>query len=88
MSQRDERSLVTQVRLLYSVEEAAELLGIGRTFMFELVATRQVDSIKVGKRRKIPRAALEGYISRLTSEQAGVLGEPANNMQREGRSTD
>ena len=57
-------------RLLYSVEEAAELLGIGRTFMFELVATGQVASLKLGKRRKIPRSALDEYVTRLAAEQA------------------
>jgi excisionase family DNA binding protein len=56
--------------LLYSVEEAAQLLGIGRTFMFELVATGQVASLKIGKRRKIPRSALDEYVARLASEQA------------------
>lgn len=60
---------VTGSRLLYSVEEAADLLGIGRTFMFHLVATGEVDSLKIGKRRKIPRDSLNSYIERLRSEQ-------------------
>jgi excisionase family DNA binding protein len=61
-------------RLLYSVEEAADLLGIGRTFMFHLVATGEIDSLKIGKRRKIPRDGLDSYIERLRSEQPGVTG--------------
>jgi excisionase family DNA binding protein len=60
-------------RLLYSVEEAAELLGIGRTFMFHLLATGEIDSFKIGKRRKVPRDALDGYIERLRSEQAAAM---------------
>ena len=59
-------------RLLYSVEEAADLLGIGRTFMFHLLATGEIDSFKIGKRRKVPRDALDGYIERLRSEQAAA----------------
>lgn len=59
----------TSARLLYSVEEAADLLGIGRTFMFHLVATGEIDSFKIGKRRKIPRGALDSYIERLRTEQ-------------------
>ena len=75
-------------RLLYSVEEAADLLGIGRTFMFHLVATGEIDSFKIGKRRKIPRDALDGYIERLRSEQAaaaGDLGELRLPRPRDGR---
>lgn len=52
-------------RLVYSVEEAATVLGIGRTFMFHLVITGEVESIKIGKRRKVPRDALDQYVARL-----------------------
>lgn len=75
-------------RLLYSVEEAADLLGIGRTFMFQLVATGEIDSFKIGKRRKIPRDALDAYIERLRSEQAAAvesLGERWLSRHRGGR---
>ena len=74
MTQHAERPLNATSRLLYSVEEAADLLGIGRTFMFHLLATGEIDSFKIGKRRKIPRDALDGYIERLRSEQAAALG--------------
>jgi excisionase family DNA binding protein len=70
MIDRGDPSMLLPVRLLYSVEEAAELLGIGRTYMFHLVATGEVASLKLGKRRKIPRDALIGYIERLRTEQA------------------
>lgn len=58
-------------RLVYSVDEAADLLGIGRTYMFRLVATGEIDSFKIGSRRKIPRDALDRYITtRLRAEQS------------------
>jgi excisionase family DNA binding protein len=69
MSVREEGASVEGARLLYSVEEAAQLLGIGRTFMFGLVAAGHVDSLKIGKRRKISRRALDEYIARLVSDQ-------------------
>jgi excisionase family DNA binding protein len=56
-------------QLLFSAEEAAGLLGIGRTFMFELLATGEIDSLKVGRLRKIPRDAIDGYIERLRAQQ-------------------
>jgi excisionase family DNA binding protein len=49
-------------RLLYSVAEAASQLGVGRTYMFRLIATGEIESIKVGKLRKIPRDALNSYV--------------------------
>jgi excisionase family DNA binding protein len=44
-------------RLVYSVEDAAEILGISPTFMFQLITTGQIDSFKIGSRRKIHRDA-------------------------------
>jgi excisionase family DNA binding protein len=44
----------------------------GRTFMFQLVATGEIDSFKVGKHRKIPNGALDTYIERLREEQAAA----------------
>ena len=58
-------------QLLYSVEEAANLLGIGRTFMFHLLATGEIDSFKIGRRRKIAPEALDDYIERLRAVQRG-----------------
>jgi excisionase family DNA binding protein len=45
-------------------------LGIGRTFMFRLLASGQIESLKIGSRRKITRDALDAYVSRLLAEQA------------------
>lgn len=71
-----ERPSAGSGRLLYSVEEAAHLLGIGRTYMFHLVATGEVRSIKIGKRRKIPYDALQAYIERLSAEHTASFGQP------------
>jgi excisionase family DNA binding protein len=49
-------------RLLYSVTEAARLLGVGRTYMFHIIAAGEIESIKLGKLRKIPRDALGRYV--------------------------
>jgi excisionase family DNA binding protein len=61
---------VDLVRRVYTVEEAAAVLGIGRTFMFRLLATGQVESFKIGKRRKVTSEAIEAYVRRLIREQA------------------
>lgn len=60
---------ISPTRLLLRVEEAAERLGIARTSMFRLIATRQVESVTVGRLRRVPVASLEAYVERLMVEQ-------------------
>ena len=46
----------------YSVEEAAKLLGIGRTAAYEGVRTGQIPSLRIGKRILIPIVAFENLL--------------------------
>jgi len=52
-------------RLLLSVEEAAERLGIGRSLMYELIGSGQITSIRVGRLRRITPEALSAYVAAL-----------------------
>lgn len=52
-------------RLLNSPEETAALLGIGRTRVFALLAAGEIESVRVGRRRLIPTAAVEDFVARL-----------------------
>jgi excisionase family DNA binding protein len=51
--------------LLLRVEEAALRLGIGRTSMYRLVMTGEVESVQIGGLRRIPAPCLEEYVERL-----------------------
>jgi len=51
-------------KLAYSIPEAAQALGIGRTLAIKLVQSGQLRSIKVGRRRLVPAAALEELLAR------------------------
>ncbi len=51
--------------LLCTVDEAAELLSIGRTSTYQLMRSGQLRSVKVGARRLIPWAALEEFVTEL-----------------------
>ena len=53
------------VRLLLTVEEAADRLGIGRTLMYTLVKDGAVESIQIGRLRRIPADALPRYLQQL-----------------------
>ncbi|MGP8182083.1 MAG: helix-turn-helix domain-containing protein [Acidimicrobiales bacterium] len=46
-------------RLVYTVEEAASLLGISRSFAYEAVQHGDIPSMRIGKRILVPKAALE-----------------------------
>ncbi len=51
--------------LLLTVMEAADLLGVSRTTVYELLNAEQIESVRIGRARRIPRAALVVYVDRL-----------------------
>jgi excisionase family DNA binding protein len=55
--------------LLVSVEQAATILGIGRTRFFDLVMSHAVTSVKIGRRRLIVRSSLVEFVERLVRNQ-------------------
>jgi len=57
------------VKLLVTVEEAAGALSLSRTFVYGLLASGQIFSIKIGGRRLVPVAALHEFVERLTALQ-------------------
>lgn len=65
----DEIEVVRQP-LLYRPEEAAELLGVGRTMVFELIRTGRLRSVKIGGARRITPGALADLVAALEREQA------------------
>jgi excisionase family DNA binding protein len=46
---------------LYSVDEAAALLGIGRTALYGEIQAGRCRSLKVGRRRLVPSSAISDY---------------------------
>ncbi|WP_020664085.1 helix-turn-helix domain-containing protein [Amycolatopsis benzoatilytica] len=52
-------------RVLLTVEEAAERLGIGRTFAYRLVRTGQLESVQIGRLRRIHVSAVDDYAATL-----------------------
>ena len=59
--------------VLLTLEEAAQVLRIGRTRMFALVGREEVRSVRIGGSRRVPVAALEDYVERLlVADDQGV----------------
>ena len=52
--------------LLYTPTEAAKLLSIGRSSLYELMADGTIPSVKIGSSRRIRRTDLEAYVDSLT----------------------
>lgn len=55
-------------RVLLTVEEAAERLGIGRTMTYRLVRTGQLESVQIGRLRRIPESAIAAYAAHLIAD--------------------
>jgi len=56
--------------ILVSVADAAHMLSIGRTAAWELVRKQKIKSVKIGRMRRVPIAAIQDYIDRLMDEDA------------------
>jgi excisionase family DNA binding protein len=50
---------------LLTPEEAAQVLSIGRSKVYELMRTGRLESVRIGASRRVPMAAIEDYIDRL-----------------------
>jgi excisionase family DNA binding protein len=59
-------------RLVYTVAEAGELLGISRAFAYELAARGDLPVICLGRRRLVPKAALLALVADGATD--GALG--------------
>lgn len=52
------------LKVLVSVDEAAALLSVGRTTVYELVMRGEIPSLKLGRVRRIPVLGLQAYVDR------------------------
>jgi excisionase family DNA binding protein len=58
-------------KLLLSAEEAGQVIGVGRTKVYELLRVGAIESVRIGRCRRIPHDALEAYVERLRDEASG-----------------
>ena len=59
-------------KLLISPQQAAERLSISRGHVYTLLARGEIESIRIGRARRIPIEALEVFVAR---ERAAALDE-------------
>jgi len=58
-----------QYPLLYTIPEAAHVLRISRTKLYELLASGEIESVHIGRGRKIPADSVRAYVHRLRTKQ-------------------
>ena len=57
-------------RLLLTVPDAAAVLSISRSKLYELLAAGLVRSVRIDGSRRIPFQALEAYVASLIAQEA------------------
>lgn len=53
--------------VLLTVEEAARRLNIGRTTMYSLVSAGAIESVTIGRLRRVPAECLDAFVATLRS---------------------
>ena len=67
-------------KLLLTATEAGEAIGVGRTRIYELLASGQIPSVKIGRSVRVPIEALKRWIQEresggLNNSKGGAYGD-------------
>ena len=57
-------------QVLYTPEEVATALHISRRKVYDMLRRREIESVRIGRCRRIPRVAVDRWLERLTNEAA------------------
>lgn len=49
-------------RLLFTVRETAEMLGVSRSRVYELIWAEQLASVKIGRSRRVSIASIRRFV--------------------------
>lgn len=58
-------------RVLYRIEEAAQLLSVSKSRVYELIRSGQLRTVKVGKSHRVPARSLDEYVALLLRGSSG-----------------
>jgi excisionase family DNA binding protein len=59
---------MAEMKVLVSVDEAAAMLSLGRTLVWELVRKKELRSVKVGRTRRILISSVHEYVEKLMTQ--------------------
>ncbi|MFO1129150.1 MAG: helix-turn-helix domain-containing protein [Rhodospirillales bacterium] len=63
MHNRAHKPLGNLPRRGYSILEFGEIIGVGRTKIYELIAAGELRTVKLGKRRIVPASEIDRLLS-------------------------
>ena len=63
---------IASERLLLTVEETAQLLGIGKTLAWRLVQEGHLPSVRLGRCVRVPRRELEEWVREHRQNKVGA----------------
>jgi len=69
--------LMEDSRLVVTVGEAAEMLGVSRSFAYQLVRQGELRVIHLGRRKVVPKVALFELVGLSVCDSAHASGEQA-----------
>jgi excisionase family DNA binding protein len=63
-------SFIIDDQLLVTPEEAARRLSLGRTTIYELMSSGALQSVNIGRCRRVPVSSLSSFVSKLIGDVA------------------
>ena len=66
------RGRMIMERLLFTVRETAEMLGVSRSRVYELISTEQLASVKIGRSRRVSLTSIQRFMRRQRRDQASL----------------
>jgi len=64
-------------RAMYRVEETCRLLSLSRSEVYEQIRSGRLRTVKQGRARRVPAAAIDEYVQLLIQESEGNIGQAA-----------
>ncbi len=53
---------------LFTVPQTQAMLGIGRTTLWNMIASGEIESVRIGRSRRIPAEAIDRYVEGLRAK--------------------
>jgi excisionase family DNA binding protein len=62
---KENNMTIPKEKALYSIPEIIEMIGIGRTRLYQELNSGKLKAVKIGKRTCVTKASLEAWLSKL-----------------------
>jgi excisionase family DNA binding protein len=57
-------------QLLLTVPEVAGLIGLGRSKVYELIASGAIASVRIGRARRVSRSEIDRFVAALQTDES------------------